>query len=360
MKRGNQILELYSDYLLAQNNQATATGLSKMTNGRISHDQITRFLNKKPFDSRDLWAYVKSVVIQKKQSKKGVLILDDTIQEKPYTKENKAVCWHYDHAKQKTVKGINIITCMFERKSTSVPVGYEIITKTIHYKDEKTGRERRKAQETKNERFRRLIYQSHKNNVPFEHVLADSWYCSKENMNFINKLDKKFIFAIESNRLICFNDQKGTEKRHYLQLRNANLKANRPYSVSVKGINYPLTLLKKVFKNGDGSVGILYLISNDLTLDGEAIYKLYQRRWSVETYHRSIKQNASLAKSPCWKEITQANHIFLVLIAFCKLEILKLRINLNHYEIRNQLFLKANLAAYEELRKLQKVAKLTA
>ena len=152
-------------------------------------------------------------------------------------------------------------------------------------------------------------------------------------------------------------NSEGTEKRHYLQLKKANLKADRSYSVSVKGIDFPLTLMKKVFKNGDGSVGTLYLVSNDLALNGETLYQLYQRRWSIETFHRSIKQNASLAKSPCWREATQANHIFLTLIAFCKLELLKLKINLNHYEIRNQLLLQANLAAYKELSKLQKMGK---
>ena len=100
MKGEKQILELYSDYLLAQNHQATATGLSRMTNGRISHDQVTRFLSENRFDSKDLWAYIKGLVIERKKSKKGVLMLDDTIEEKPHTKENEAVCWHYDHAKK--------------------------------------------------------------------------------------------------------------------------------------------------------------------------------------------------------------------------------------------------------------------
>ena len=29
----------------------------------------------------------------------GVLVLDDTIEEKPYTNENEIVAYHYDHAK---------------------------------------------------------------------------------------------------------------------------------------------------------------------------------------------------------------------------------------------------------------------
>lgn len=38
---------------------------------------------------------------------RGVLIVDDSIAEKPYTDENDIVCWHYDHAKDRTIKGIN-------------------------------------------------------------------------------------------------------------------------------------------------------------------------------------------------------------------------------------------------------------
>ena len=31
----------------------------------------------------------------------GVLILDDSIEEKPYTDENEIVAWHHSHAKRK-------------------------------------------------------------------------------------------------------------------------------------------------------------------------------------------------------------------------------------------------------------------
>ncbi len=41
-----QLLDIYSDYLIAQNQYATATGLSDLLEGQISHDKITRFLNK--------------------------------------------------------------------------------------------------------------------------------------------------------------------------------------------------------------------------------------------------------------------------------------------------------------------------
>ena len=32
----------------------------------------------------------------------GVLIFDDTIQEKPYTDENELISWHFDHSKNRS------------------------------------------------------------------------------------------------------------------------------------------------------------------------------------------------------------------------------------------------------------------
>lgn len=57
--------------------------------------------------------------------------------------------------------------------------------------------------------------------------------------------------------------------------------------------------MKKVFTNGDGSsVGVLYIVSNDLELNSLALYDLYNKRWSIELYHKNIKNHASLSKSP--------------------------------------------------------------
>jgi len=40
-----KILDIYSDYLICQNKHATATGLSDLLSGDISHDKITKYLN---------------------------------------------------------------------------------------------------------------------------------------------------------------------------------------------------------------------------------------------------------------------------------------------------------------------------
>lgn len=44
-----QLLELYTDYLMSSFLYTTATGLSVMSEGKISHDKVTRFLSSEDF-----------------------------------------------------------------------------------------------------------------------------------------------------------------------------------------------------------------------------------------------------------------------------------------------------------------------
>jgi len=75
------ILDLYTDYLLSSFSYTTATGLSEILSGEISHDQVTRFLSKKDYTSKELWLAMKKDV-REIEDDLGVLIFDDTVQEK--------------------------------------------------------------------------------------------------------------------------------------------------------------------------------------------------------------------------------------------------------------------------------------
>jgi replicative superfamily II helicase len=103
--KSKELLDLYSEYLLASFGATTATGLSQLVDNLVSHDQITRFLASDVQTAKDLWRIVKPLV-RKVQSNKAVLIIDDTIEEKPDTDENEIVAWHFDHSKNRSIIGI--------------------------------------------------------------------------------------------------------------------------------------------------------------------------------------------------------------------------------------------------------------
>lgn len=50
----NNLLDLYTDYLLVTPTYSIATGLSLVTDNKVSHDQVTRLLSSK-IDSTTLW-----------------------------------------------------------------------------------------------------------------------------------------------------------------------------------------------------------------------------------------------------------------------------------------------------------------
>lgn len=208
-----EYLELYTDYLISTFGYATATGLSRLVEGQVSHDQITRFLSGAEYTSKDLWLEVKGTV-RKVEREDGVLILDDTIQEKPYTDENEVICWHYDHSKGRAVQGFNLLNCLYHVDDISIPVAFELIKKPVEYCDLQTHQHKRASLVTKNELMRAMLDVCVQNKPLFRFVLFDTWFSSKENMCPIHEtLKKDFICALKSNRLVAVSEGDHQTKR---------------------------------------------------------------------------------------------------------------------------------------------------
>ena len=114
-----------------------------------------------------------------------------------------------------------------------------------------------------------------------------------------------------------------------------------------------MLVTKQVFINKDKSTGVLYLVCSNLDLEASKVNNIYQKRWKVEEYHKSIKCNAALEKSPTKTVRTQSNHIFASLYAFFKFELLKTKTNLNHFALKAKIYLKAAKAAFGALQELK-------
>jgi hypothetical protein len=347
-----ELLDLYSDYLLSSFGATTATGLSRLLEGAVSHDQVTRFLSEKVKTSSDLWRVVKPLVRQI-ESEDGVLIFDDSIEEKPYTDENEIICWHYDHTQGRNVKGINFLTALYHSQGVSLPIAFHLVAKTEAYLDTKSGKMKRRSATTKNDHYRQMLQVCVRNGVLFRYVLNDSWYAAADNMMFIrHELERHFIMALKSNRKVALSVQDKSQGRYHT-VSTLDLPEGTVREVYLESVDFPLLLTQQLFTNGDGSTGILYLVTSDVTLDAAQLTTIYQTRWKVEEYHRSLKQNASLEKSPTRTVKTQSNHFFVALCTFVKLEWLRTQTKLNHYALKAKLYLSALLSAFQSLQALQ-------
>lgn len=346
-----KMLDLYSDYLLASGGgQVTATGLSNLLDGEVSHDAVTRALrgNGEPPTPKEWWLTVKPIVRRIESDEEGVLIGDDTIGEKPHSEESPIICWHFDHSKGRNVKGINVLTLLYttrvgpgEGDIMSVPLSFEVIEKTEWetYTDAK-GKEqhRRVSAKSKNERFRDMLLQARTNQVRYRYVVADSWFACKETMTLIKEeLGKDFVMPLKTNRKVALS-LKDKQNGCWKQVDTVDCPEGTAIEVWLEGVDFPLRLVRQVFTNKDGTEAVLYLVTSDTTLGFEQITGIYQKRWRVEEYHKSIKQNASAMKSPAHTEATQSRHLLCCLYAFTKLERLKLANGLNHFALKTKIY----------------------
>jgi hypothetical protein len=347
-------LDLYTDYLLSSFGQVTATGLSAILDKSISHDDVTRFLTDLATGSKALWEQVKPIVRAAEKelapAEAGLLVIDDSIIEKAYTDENGLVTVHYDHSKGRYVKGINLVSALLVLGKIVLPVAYELVVKTWRCNG-KTRKEEWKSERTKNEMFREMVLACVKNKLRFSYVLSDSWYTNADNIKQVLALKKHLIGAVKSNLEVALSlaDKKAGK---FIKLNQLQLELGLK-QVYIRQLEVPVLLCKDLFLNEEGSTAVQYLLCTDLTCSFQQIITTYQKRWGVEEYHKSLKQNAAVAKAPVKTINTQANHLFASICAFVKLERLKMVAHTNHFALKTKLYLKAMQAAFKELSQLK-------
>jgi hypothetical protein len=346
------LLDLYTDYLISSFGLTTATGLSALLGGAISHDQITRFLSGTDFTSADLWQMVKPLVRQI-QCEEAVLIIDDSIEEKLYTDESELICWHWDHSLGRNVKGVNFLSCVYHAQDMALPVAFELIKKSQWTTDKKTGKQRRVSPKTKNDYAREMVLRCKRNQLLFAYVLADTFFASAENMRFLKKEHQiDFIFPLKDNRKVALSEEDKLAGR-FVSVSTVEIEEGATRPIWLEGVDFPLLLCKQVFTNKDGSQGTLYLVTSDTNLSAAQMQTIYQKRWKVEVYHKSLKSNASFAKSPTKTIRTQSNHFFACLWAYVKLEKLRLATKMNHFAMKAKIYQKALTSAYQQLQVLK-------
>lgn len=238
-----ELLDLNSDYLISSFGQTTATGLSKLMDGAISHDQLSRMLASPRRTSKDWWRMVK-LEVRKIERPDGVIIIDDSIEEKAYTDANEIICWHYDHTKGRNVKGINFLTTLYYAQEVALPVAYEIVSKTEKYIDEETGKEKRRSKTTKNEYYRSMLQAVSRNKIPYKYVLNDIWFASGENMRFVKlDLEKDFIMALKSNRKVALSED-DKSNGVYQRIDQLEVPEGNTQIIYLEGVPFPLNLVR--------------------------------------------------------------------------------------------------------------------
>jgi hypothetical protein len=203
--------------------------------------------------------------------------------------------------------------------------------------------------------MREMIQRCIQNTLKFRFVLMHSWFSSQKNFDFISGRGRHFIAAIKNNRLITLSEENRKKKR-FTRVDELDFSEQTSVRGWLKGYAKEVLVARQVFKNKDDSTGILHQVCSDLTCDYDAITTTYKKRWKVEVFHKSLKSNANLAKSPTRTLRTQSNHVFMAIYATFKLECLGVANKLNPFALCRKLPINASRSAYAQLQLFRAVA----
>ena len=111
---------------------------------------------------------------------------------------------------------------------------------------------------------RQMIGAAVKKQIPFRYVLADIWFSSADNMVFIKETaHKEFVMPLKSNRRVALSAN-AHKRGRWVWLWSLDFTVPTCYTLYLESVPFPVKVVREVFKNEDGSEGVLLLCCRDL------------------------------------------------------------------------------------------------
>ena len=284
----------FVDFLIATPSNATAMEAQRSqphTSDPAAHDAYTRLLHRLEPDSDALWAEVRSEI----RRTAGVLILDDTVLDKPYARKMDLVHHLWSGKHHRVVKGIDLLTLLWTDGDRHLPCDYRLYDKPNDRK-------------TKNDHFGDLLRVARERGFAPECVLFDGWYSSLNNLKQLRTLGWNWLTRLKGNRRV-------NPDRTGLRALSACAIAATGTVVHLEGYGF-IEVFRIEAKDGTTE----HWATSDLRMDELERLRLADASWRIEEYHRGLKQVTNVERCQCRKAVAQRNHIGLALRAFLVVE----------------------------------------
>ena len=185
--------QLYVEYVISTPINYTCTNLANHSDD-VSHDAINDYLRGEKHTARTVWELAESLI---NNSREAYLILDDSVQDKRYSKKIELVKRQYSGNVHGLVKGIGIVNLVHAHEGDYHPLDFRV------YDPEADGK-------TKNDPFRDMLRQAfEEKGLQAQTILFDTWYAAAENLKYIHRIDKFFVTTLKENRSIGPSKEQG-------------------------------------------------------------------------------------------------------------------------------------------------------
>lgn len=291
----------YIDFLLNTPRNYTGTHLAAHS-PTISHDQVYRFLRDNRFSTSQLRELVQPLLAD---SPEAFLLVDDSVQDKRYSRFIELAKRQYSGATHGMVTGIGLINLVHSSGEAGdfLPLDFRV------YAPQQDGL-------TKNDHFQAMFKQVvAAGKLQARTLLFDSWYASSENLKVIHRAGWTFFTTLKSNRLVSLQKETGYQALDTLEPPAGGW--SRGVVVRMQQVPFDVKLFKLVATDGS----IEWVITNYLAahLNREMVIDAVQVRWQIEEFHRSFKQLTGSEKCQCRTAQAQRNHLTCCYLAWVSL-----------------------------------------
>ncbi len=332
----------YIEYLICTpGGNYTCTNLANHLEGQpgTSHDAIADFLRREKLTPRRLWEVVQPLINNDPDS---YLIVDDSVQDKRYSKQIELVKLQYSGAAGGLVRGIGVINLVHTsaQEGDLYPIDFRIYNPV--YNPDGAGGDGR----TKNEHFRDMLVRAKSDKrLQANTVLFDTWYASVDNLKLIHRtLGMFFVTTLKSNRLVSLSKESGYV--HLQQIVWTEAQLRQGILVKLKALPFLVRLFKVVAPNGDIDWVITNRDRQGSGSDGDTqrpltvqdVQEANGLRWQIEQMHRELKQLVGTQKCQCRKARSQRNHLACCYLAWLSLKVVAKKVGSSLYAARANLF----------------------
>ncbi len=186
------------------------------------------------FTACALWERVQPLV---NDSEVAYLLVDDSVQNKQYSRRIELVKQQYSGVEHGLVRGIGVVNLVHSNGEVFYPIDYRI------YAAEQDGK-------SKNEHFSEMLVRAKSDkNLKAKTVLFDSWYAAADNLKLIVRLGLYFVTTLKSNRMVSLTPEGGCVHLQALVWDADALEHG--LSVKLKDLPFRVQLFKGVATNGD-------------------------------------------------------------------------------------------------------------
>ena len=311
----------YCQYLLVSQINYTLTNFADHCE-KFSHAAINRYLRGEKITPRLVWENVCGQLVL---TPRGYLVFDDTVLDKDYAHAIELVRRQWSGNAHAVIKGIGVVNCVYVNPETDQ---FWLIDYRVY---DPAGAGKTKLDHVR-EMLDNVVYQKE---LPFQAVLMDTWYASKDLMLCIDRLGKHYYCPLKDNRQV--DDSGGS--RPYCRVDALSWSASElQQGKRLKIRDFPKDYKVQCFRVEVSTHRTDFVVTNDLAQDStQATQEACGFRWKIEQLHREAKQVTGLESCQCRKARIQRNHIGCAWLVWVRLKELAATTGRTIYQLKHGL-----------------------